>query len=100
MFAGTAVFNLSFGFLSPLNDFIAHVSENSSIVTLSVLVTGNIFSVMFGRIFDAHSTPTKYGMRCLAGARCYSASLYVTTLACLGGLILARVAARRDRTYK
>jgi hypothetical protein len=60
---------------------------------------GNIFSMVFGRIFDAHSSHSEHGMRCFEGARCYSASLYMTTLACLGAFMLAVVAAKRDQKY-
>lgn len=61
---------------------------------------GNIFSMIFGRIFDAHSLHTEDGVRCLDGARCYSASLYMTAFACVCAFALAVVAAKRDRKYK
>jgi hypothetical protein len=61
---------------------------------------GNIFSMIFGRIFDAHSLDGEDGMRCLEGAGCYSASLYMTALACLCAFALAVVAAKRDQKYK
>lgn len=54
---------------------MAHVSENCGIIALSLLVMGNVFSMMFGWIFDAHSTHDEQGVRCLEGTRCYSASL-------------------------
>ncbi|KAF9782320.1 major facilitator superfamily domain-containing protein [Thelephora terrestris] len=76
-----------------------HFSENWGLVSLSPLVMGNIFSMVFGRIFDAHSSHSEHGMRCFEGARCYSASLYMTTLACLGAFMLAVVAAKRDQKY-
>jgi len=79
---------------------MAHVSENRGLVNLSLLLMGNVFSMMFGWIFDSHSTHDEHGMRCLEGARCYSASLYMTTLACICALILAVVAVERDRKYK
>jgi len=78
---------------------IAHFSENWGLVSLSPLVAGNVFSMLFGRILDSHSSRDEDGMRCLEGARCYSASLYVTTWACLFALILASVAVKRDQRY-
>lgn len=60
---------------------------------------GNIFSVLFGRIFDEHSSHSEHDMRCLEGAGCYSASLYMTTLACVCALVLAVVAAKHDHKY-
>jgi hypothetical protein len=56
--------------------------------------------MMFGRIFDAHSSYDEYGMRCLEGARCYSTSLYVTASACFCALVLALVAVKRDQKYR
>ena len=47
--------------------------------------------MIFGQIYDAHSSYNGHTLRCLEGVRCYSASLYVTTLACLCALILALV---------
>ena len=78
----------------------AHFSGNWGLVSLSPLVAGNIFSMIFGRIFDAHSSYSGDGMRCLEGAQCYSASLYVTTWACIFALILAFVAVKRDEKYR
>ena len=78
----------------------AHFSENWGLVSLSPLVAGNIFSMIFGWISDAHSSYGGDGMCCLEGAGCYSASLYVTTCACLCALILAFVAAKRDKRYR
>ena len=56
--------------------------------------------MIFGRIFDAHSLYSEDGMLCLEGAGCYSASLYMTTLACICALVLAVVAAKRDQKHR
>lgn len=79
---------------------LAHVSTNCGLITLSVLPMGNVFSMMFGRIFDIHSTQTDQGVLCLEGSRCYAASFYVTALAALCALILSRVAVKLDKKYK
>lgn len=78
----------------------AHVSENSGYFALSPLVMGNVLSITFGRILDAHSTYSEYGMRCLEGAQCYSESLYLSASACFCALILGCMAAKRDQKYK
>ena len=90
------------GSFSPpsLNRYTAHFSESWGLVALSPIVAGNIFSTIFGKIFDAHSSYDGHTMHCLEGARCYSASLYVTILACLCALILALVAAIRDQRHR
>ena len=95
--AAAAESNLLLGLPSVSNGRTAHVSENCGLINLSLLVMGNVFSMIFGRIFDGRSTHGEHGIRCLEGARCYSASLYMTILACLCALILARVAAKRDK---
>ena len=100
---GTAVANLFFGVPFYTVGKLLHAanfSENWGLVSLSPLVAGNIFSMVFGRIFDAHSSYSENDMHCFEGERCYSASLYVTTWACLCALILAFVAAKRDKKYR
>ena len=77
-----------------------HFSENWGLICASPLLAGNIFSIIFGRIFDAHSTHTPYGIHCHEGVRCYASSLYVTIFGCFCALVLAIVAARRDRKYR
>ena len=97
---GTTGINLPFAIPIAESPHTAHFSENWGLVSLSPLVAGNIFSMIFGRIFDANSSYTGQGMRCLEGARCYSASLYVTTWACVCALALAFVATKRDKRYR
>ena len=89
---------LTFSSLS--NGYTAHFSENWGLVSLSPLVMGNIFSMVFGRIFDAHSSHSEHGTRCSEGARCYSASLYMTAVACICAFALAVVAGKRDQKYR
>ena len=100
---GTAGANLPFGVPFPTvakSLHTAHFSGNWGLVSTSPLVAGNIFSMIFGRIFDAHSSYNQHGMHCLEGERCYSTSLYVTILACLCALVLALVAVKRDKRYR
>ena len=87
-------------YLFAVNGWIAHFSGNWGLVSLSPLVMGNIFSMAFGQIFDAHSLHNENGVRCFEGTGCYSGSLYMTALACVCALALAAVAARRDQKYK
>jgi len=79
---------------------MAHFGQNLGLVSVSPIFAGNIFSVIFGRVFDAHSSHGEYGMHCFEGARCYSASLYVTALACFCALALAFLASKRDQGYR
>ena len=99
----TAETNLPFGihFYATVGSLhTANFSENWGFVSLCTILVGNVFSVIFGRVFDAHSSHSGDGIRCLDGVQCYSASLYVTTWACICALILALVAAKRDKKYR
>ena len=77
-----------------------HFSENWGLINFSPVVAGNIYSMIFGRIFDAHSSHTARGIHCHEGVRCYSSSRYVTAFGCFCALILALVAAKRDRRHR
>lgn len=85
---------------SSLGGRTAHFGQNLGLVSVSPIVAGNIFSMIFGRVFDANSSHGEHGMNCFEGARCYSTSLYVTTSACLCALVLAIFAAKRDQNYR
>ncbi|EIW81731.1 MFS general substrate transporter [Coniophora puteana RWD-64-598 SS2] len=94
---------------------LAHLSENWGYTSLSPLVGGNLFSLMFGRMLDAHddgsapssSTPapdavlhTRAGLpsehQCFDGRACYADSLRITTAACCLALALSIWAGVRD----
>ncbi|OJA21335.1 hypothetical protein AZE42_07120 [Rhizopogon vesiculosus] len=92
---------------------LAHLSENWGYVSLSPLLGGNLFSLMFGRNLDAHapdddsSTHSPLSLikragppndhQCFDGRECYVSSLYVTVGACLFALVLSAWAGIRDQ---
>ena len=80
---------------------------------MPLVLGGNIFSIAFGRILDAHSPVTSvlnpqstevgdgHEERCLDGRDCYKLSFGLTILACCLALCLSVYAAWRDqRTAK
>ncbi|KAG6330721.1 hypothetical protein ID866_8366, partial [Astraeus odoratus] len=91
---------------------LAHLSENFGYISMSPLVGGNLFSIMFGRDLDAHASgpdpDTSSGIilravvaaaklarrglpsehQCLIGRECYISSVRVTLLACMVALVL------------
>ncbi|KAJ3483194.1 hypothetical protein NLI96_g6485 [Meripilus lineatus] len=92
---------------------LAHFSENWGFISLAPVLGGNIFSIAFGRILDAHSPVASalnsqfsgvgndLGERCLDGRDCYKLSFGLTILACCLALCLGVYAAWRDqRTAK
>ncbi|KAF9224559.1 MFS general substrate transporter [Gyrodon lividus] len=97
---------------------LAHLSENWGYASLAPLVGGNLFSLMFGRDFDAHApshgirTSSSFSTRvlssllprelpsehqCFDGRECYVSSLKVTLVACVVSLGLSVWAGIRDR---
>ena len=95
----------------------AHFSENWGFVSLSPLLGGNIFSIMFGQNLDAHApsepqeslsllntTMTRADTvssfdsahQCLLGRECYASSLLMTTAACTVALCLSAYAGWKD----
>jgi hypothetical protein len=81
----------------------AHFSENWGLLSLSPVIGGNIFSLVFGRNLDAHSraVPTapisQSTSQCMQGVQCYMTSLYMTVWACFLASVLAAWAGWRDR---
>ena len=87
---------------------IAHFSENWGTLSLSPMIGGNLFSIMFGRNLDAHATSgndsvlaTRSGLpnatECWDGKECYITSLHISLSACLLALVLSVLAGWRDK---
>ena len=84
---------------------VAHFSENSGVISVFPALSGNLFSIAFGRNLDAHEPPLEVtampspliaNTRCLDGRGCYVQTLYVTIWACVIALGLSFWAGRRD----
>jgi len=55
------------------------LSQNWGTMTLAPVISGNIFNILYGRIYDARSIRNEEGdMECLVGRKCYSAAYWVT----------------------
>ncbi|KAI0059338.1 MFS general substrate transporter [Artomyces pyxidatus] len=86
---------------------LSHFSENWGYISISPVVGGNLFSLVFGHNLDSHDAPgasevarADAGLpsshQCIEGRECYVASLYVTLFACFIALGLAIWAGQRD----
>jgi len=64
------------------------LSTNWGVVTLSPVISGNIFNIFYGRIFDSHSTMNGPHRECTEGLECYRSAYVVTVCACVVGLAL------------
>lgn len=55
------------------------LSQNWGTMTLAPVISGNIFNLLYGRIYDAHSVRNEDGdLECLAGKSCYSSAYWIT----------------------
>ncbi|KAL0958795.1 hypothetical protein HGRIS_014115 [Hohenbuehelia grisea] len=80
---------------------MSHFSENFGFTTLSPMVSGYVFSVIFGKTLDEHEGPTSPSRtaahQCTEGRGCYANALHFTIGACLLALGLSLFMSFRDR---
>jgi MFS family permease len=66
------------------------LSTNWGCMTLSPIISGNVFNLFYGMVFDKHSTLKPGGEReCTEGLSCYRSAYMVTVVACLMGLAIS-----------
>ena len=87
----------------------AHFSENWGYLSLSPIVAGNIFSLVFGRNLDARGSPAHdapieappsidvySAPQCLLGLQCYRDTIYLTMITAFIAILLSIWAGYRD----
>ncbi|ETN43774.1 uncharacterized protein HMPREF1541_11098 [Cyphellophora europaea CBS 101466] len=73
------------------------LSQNWGTMTLAPVISGNIFNILYGRIYDSHSIVEDNGDRnCVLGRECYESAYVVTLFAAVGALVLSSWAVWRD----
>ena len=73
------------------------LSQNWGFMTLSPVVSGNIFNLFYGVVFDSHSVVEPTGERsCLEGLECDRAAYIVTLGACGLGLVVTLLVIRHQ----
>jgi MFS family permease len=66
------------------------LSQNWGFMTLSPVISGNIFNLFYGMVFDKHSVVKDGGEReCTEGIYCYRSAYIVTAVACVVGLVVS-----------
>jgi hypothetical protein len=66
------------------------LSTNWGCMTLSPVISGNVFNLFYGMIYDHHSIIKGEGEReCTEGLACYRSAYIVTVAACLVGLVVS-----------
>jgi len=65
------------------------LSTNWGFMTLSPVVSGNVFNLFYGWVYDHHSIVKDGGERfCTEGLACYRTAYLVTVAACVLGLVV------------
>ncbi|EKG14099.1 Major facilitator superfamily [Macrophomina phaseolina MS6] len=82
--------------------FGVHVmTQNWGFMTLSPVISGNVFNLCYGSIFDAHSTPLDGGDReCSEGLSCYRSAYSMTLISSICGVFLILWTMRHERAVK
>ena len=63
------------------------MSQNWGTMTIAPAISGNIFNILYGHIYDSHSVKSKDGeLQCLEGLMCYRAAYWVTSFAAIVGV--------------
>jgi hypothetical protein len=66
------------------------MSQNWGTIILAPIISGNLFNILYGRIYDKHSIILPDGEReCLEGLSCYWAASVVTLVAGLVGFAIS-----------
>ena len=69
-------------------------------MTLAPVISGNIFNLIYGRIYDHHSTIVDGQRVCPDGLNCYHTAYWVTFGASLVGIVVSLWSVRRDHVRK
>lgn len=94
LFIVSSLTGLAYGFLFGVfpsivaEAFGVHgLSQNWGCMTLAPVVSGNVFNLFYGLVFDAHSRETEAGhMVCDQGLQCYRNAYVVTIVSCIAGI--------------
>lgn len=76
------------------------LSQNWGTMTLAPVISGNIFNLIYGRIYDSHSiVDGRTGDReCLEGKSCYEGAFWMTLVASIGAVIICLYSVWHDNT--
>ncbi|SPQ20063.1 e6ecd097-12a1-4e4c-8635-e7a4bb17d2ef [Thermothielavioides terrestris] len=73
------------------------LSQNWGFMTLSPVLSGNVFNLFYGAVFDSHSIVGPDGERsCLDGLDCYKNAYFVTLAACGLGIVVTLTTIRHQ----
>ncbi|PLN83277.1 putative MFS transporter [Aspergillus taichungensis] len=77
---------------------IGGLSQNWGVMTLAPVLSGNVFNMLYGSIYDRHSVVGDDGDRdCLDGLGCYQAAYYTTFFSGVAGILVCLWSIVRER---
>lgn len=77
------------------------LSLNWGAMTMSPVVSGNIFNLAYGAIYDRHSMVLEGGERdCEEGLKCYRSAYWITLAASLVGIVLSLWSVRHEHVVR
>lgn len=77
------------------------LSQNWGLMTMSPVLSGNVFNLFYGLVFDAHSVVSPAGERsCVQGLDCYRSAYMVTLGACAIGFVLTLFVIRHQSVQR
>lgn len=68
---------------------MASFSRNWGLMSLSPVLGGNVYNLVFGHVYDSHVAPGSHSHRCYEGEDCYRAVFILTTLGCTLALLIS-----------
>ncbi|KAL6235238.1 hypothetical protein BDW75DRAFT_251056 [Aspergillus navahoensis] len=73
------------------------LSQNFGVMTMAPVLSGNIFNLFYGAVYDRHSIVDHNGDRdCLDGLSCYQSAYYMTFFSGVGGIAVCLWSIWRD----
>ncbi|KAL4754617.1 hypothetical protein BDW72DRAFT_165774 [Aspergillus terricola var. indicus] len=73
------------------------LSQNFGVMTMAPVLSGNIFNLFYGMVYDHHSIVDRNGDRdCPDGLSCYQSAYYMTFFSGVGGIIVCLWSIWRD----
>jgi hypothetical protein len=76
---------------------VSGLSVNWGFMTIAPVIWGNVFNLLYGAVFDAHSKVLPNGdMMCSQGLTCYKNAYFATAIASIVGIGASLGAVYRD----
>ncbi|KAL3474924.1 major facilitator superfamily domain-containing protein [Aspergillus californicus] len=74
------------------------LSQNFGVMTMAPVLSGNVFNLIYGSIYDHHSIVDPSGDRdCPDGLACYKSAYYMTFFSGVGGILVCLWSIWRDK---